>query len=79
LATTVQNRGNSLAIRIPKYIAEQVKIEEGSKIEIAAENQSIKIIPLKRKMTLGELLAKITPENRHEEIDFGLPQGNELI
>jgi len=30
-------------------------------------------------MTLGELLAKITPENRHEEIDFGLPQGNELI
>ncbi len=30
-------------------------------------------------MTLGELLVKITPENRHEEIDFGLPQGNELI
>lgn len=30
-------------------------------------------------MTLGELLTKITPENRHEEIDFGLPQGNELI
>jgi len=78
LATTVQNRGNSLAIRIPKYIAEQVKIEEGSKIEIAAENQSIKIIPLKRKMTLDERLAN-TPENRHEEIDFGLPQGNGLI
>jgi antitoxin component of MazEF toxin-antitoxin module len=49
LATTVQNWGNSLAIRIPKYIAEQVKIEEGSKIEIAAENQSIKNYTLEAK------------------------------
>ena len=31
------------------------------------------------KYTLEELLAKITPENRHEEIDFGGPVGKELL
>lgn len=29
--------------------------------------------------TLAELLAGITPENLHEEIDFGPPVGEELL
>lgn len=32
----------------------------------------------KDKPKLNDLLAKITPENRHEEIDFGI-KGRELI
>jgi antitoxin component of MazEF toxin-antitoxin module len=32
----------------------------------------------KPKYTLAELLAKITPENRHEYIDFGPTVGKEV-
>src|SRR5258706_53237 len=31
-----------------------------------------------RRYTLEELVARITPENRHEEIDWGPPVGNEV-
>ena len=32
----------------------------------------------KQKLTLDYLIANITPENRHPEIDFGTPVGNEI-
>lgn len=59
-------------------IAEQLAIRQGLELEMVIENQAIKLIPKKKKPTLEELLAKITPENRHSEIDFGV-EGNELF
>lgn len=78
MTTTVQKWGNSLAVRIPTNIAEQAAIEQGSEVEIQVNEQCITLIPKRRKPTLDELLAMITPENRHAEIDFGV-EGNELI
>lgn len=79
MTTTVQKWGNSLAIRIPSQIAEQVEISQGSEVEMrVVENKSIMLFPQKRKPTLQELLAQAKPENRHGEIDFG-SEGNEMI
>jgi antitoxin MazE len=78
VTTKVQKWGNSLAVRIPSVIAEKIAICQGSEMEMIVENQAIKLIPKKKKPTLEELLAKITPENRHAEIDFGV-EGNELL
>ena len=81
VTTTVQKWGNSLAIRIPSAVADQVSIKQGSEIEMrVVNNQEISLIPKKqpKKYSLNELLAKITPENRHKEIEFGI-EGNELI
>jgi antitoxin MazE len=78
MTTLVRKWGNSLAIRIPSHIAEMFSIEQGSEIEMRVENQEIKLVPKKKKPTLEELLAKVTPENRHCEIDFGV-EGNERI
>ena len=33
---------------------------------------------IKRESTLDELIAGITPENRHDEIDWGPPVGKEI-
>jgi antitoxin MazE len=78
-ATTVQKWGNSLAIRIPKDVAERVAINQGSELELNVVNgREIILVPKRKAPTLEELLAKITPENRHTEIDFGI-EGNELI
>ncbi|MFD1363141.1 AbrB/MazE/SpoVT family DNA-binding domain-containing protein [Lentibacillus salinarum] len=79
MTTKVQRWGNSLAVRIPKEIAEQYTLEQGSDIDIQRTDDGIKLIPKKRKPTLDDLLSQITPENQHEEIDFGKPQGDELI
>ena len=74
MATTVQKWGNSLAVRIPKDIAERVEIHQGSEMEMrVVENDgAITLVPKKqqKKYSLDELLAQCKPENRHEEIDF---------
>jgi len=82
LATTVQKWGNSLAVRIPKDIAEKVDIYQGAEMEMRVVEKEgfITLIPKKqqKKYSLDELLAQCKPENRHPEIDFGI-EGNELI
>ncbi|MCH1626445.1 AbrB/MazE/SpoVT family DNA-binding domain-containing protein [Ferdinandcohnia quinoae] len=79
LLTKVQKWGNSLAVRIPSNIAEKIEIEQGSEIELSLVNQVLTLKPKIRKATLDELLAKVTNENRHSEIDFGSTEGNELL
>ncbi|GGK25621.1 multidrug transporter MatE [Caldalkalibacillus thermarum] len=78
MTTKVQKWGNSLAVRIPSQIAEQLQIRQGSEMEIVVANGAITFRPKKKKPALDELLAKVTPENRHNEIDLGV-EGNELI
>lgn len=80
-ATTVQKWGNSLAVRIPREVAERIFIQQGSEMELCVvDDEKITLVPKHRpkKYTLEELLAKITPENRHQEIDFGV-DGHEMI
>ncbi|MCL6633958.1 MAG: AbrB/MazE/SpoVT family DNA-binding domain-containing protein [Alicyclobacillus herbarius] len=78
MTTTVQRWGNSLAIRIPRVVAERLAVQQGSEIELSVEDNAIILTPKQKKPTLEELLAKITPENRHVEVDFGV-EGNELL
>ncbi len=77
-----QKWGNSLGIRIPKEAADRIGIDQGSEMELSVIG-SEGVITLKpkrtrKKYTLEELISQITPENRHEEIDFGT-EGRELI
>ena len=69
--------GNSLAVRIPKALAEQTLIEEGSEVELSVTEGVLTIRPRALTYRLEELLAQVTPDNRHDEIDWGGPQGKE--
>lgn len=79
-ATTIQKWGNSLAVRIPKDIAERIKIQQGSEVNLVEKEGKIILMPKKPqiKYSLDDLLAQCKPENRHEEVDFGV-EGRELI
>ena len=79
MCSQVTQWGNSLAVRIPKAMAEQLSLAEDSAIDIEITNGRIVISPHRREYTLDELVAQITPENRVEEISFGPPVGAELI
>lgn len=74
----IQKWGNSLALRIPKSFALETKIEQGSTVEVALEKGQITVKPVKDEITLESLLADITEENLHTEIDFGRPEGKEV-
>ena len=74
----VQKWGNSLAIRIPKGVAKEAHIHEGSTVEFIGEEPSIVVRQPKRpKYSLDELLSKVTPENIHPEVDWGPSVGKE--
>ena len=69
--------GNSLAVRIPKALAEQTQIEAGSEVELSVADGALTIRRRAPTYRLEELLARVTPENRHDEVDWGEPQGKE--
>lgn len=70
--------GNSLAVRIPRPMADQVRIEEGQEVELSVVDGCLTIRPRPRGYTLDELLDQVTPENRHDEVDWGTPEGDEV-
>lgn len=75
MQTRVQKWGNSLGIRIPKHMAAKAGIEENTIVELESDKKGIRI--KSAKPTLQELVARITDDNRHEEVDWGAPKGRE--
>ncbi len=74
----IQKWGNGLALRIPKRFAELLGVEEGSEVELLYQDARLIVkLPLDQTYTLDEFVARITDENRHEEIDTGPSVGNE--
>ena len=71
--------GNSLAIRIPKAVAEKARMKEGDAVELIAGQGRIELRRAERIPSLDELIAKITPENRYDETDWGADVGREKV
>lgn len=67
--------GSSLAVRIPKPVAEQWGVREGSSIEMVPRGDQLAM--RKRAYCLADMVARITPDTIHAEVETGSPQGNE--
>lgn len=79
MTTKIQQWGNSLALRLPKEITKKFKLHKGSSVTLVQDTKNILIKPVcKNKMTLKDLVSKITPENIHSEVDWGKPVGKEI-
>jgi antitoxin MazE len=79
MLTKIQKWGNSLALRIPKAFAVDVQLENDSLVEISVVKGKIVITPVPApSWTLDELLAGITKDNLHTEVDTGPAIGNEI-
>ncbi|ETD23011.1 AbrB/MazE/SpoVT family DNA-binding domain-containing protein [Helicobacter macacae] len=73
LQTNVKKWGNSLAIRIPNAIVENLKLNDNTPLDIKVSKN--KII-LSKKEELSHLLGKINDDNLHTD-DFSTPRGKE--
>jgi antitoxin MazE len=79
MTAAIAKWGNSLAVRIPQAIAEQVQIQAGSAISIEIVDGKIVLTPQKRKKyTLDELLEGMNSENLHPEVSTSVAVGNEV-
>ena len=78
MRTRVQKWGNSLALRIPKAFAAEVGLQRETSVEVSMVDGKLVITPVtKPKLTLKQLLAKVTKENLHHEVDTSPAIGNE--
>jgi antitoxin MazE len=67
--TQVRKWENPIAICIPEELAAQAYLEEGMELEIKVVDGKVIISPIVQKYELSQLLAEMTPENFHNEID----------
>ena len=75
--TQISRWGNSLGLRLPKSIAREAQVDEGDTVDVSVRNGTIVIRPSRPTYSLQQLVAKITPRNRHDESDWGAPAGDE--
>lgn len=79
METRVQKWGNSLALRIPKPLASQIGLEPNSPVELSLRGRKLVIEPVSASgLKLDDLLARVTKDNIHGEVDTGSPTGREV-
>ena len=78
MKTRIQKWGNSLALRIPKSFAAESHLEQGMLVDVSLLDGKLLVTPLRPPaVTLEDLLAGITPQNLHHEVDTGPAVGHE--
>jgi antitoxin MazE len=79
MKTLMSKWGNSLAVRIPKPVAEAAELRDGDALDLDVEGPgAVRIRKHRQKPTLEDLVARITDQNRHDETDWGEPVGKEV-
>jgi antitoxin MazE len=69
--------GNSLALRLPKNIADGVRLKEGTQVELELQGDVLLVRPARPKYKLADLLSKKPKQRKHEEFDWGQAKGEE--
>lgn len=80
MRAVVKKWGNSASVRIPASIMAAAGLRLDQAVEVREENGRVVIEPITREeYDLADLLGGITPENIHDEVDFGAPVGHEAL
>jgi antitoxin MazE len=80
MQTKVQKWGNSLGVRIPRGLAEEVGLGAGTEVSLSAKDGELVLKPtVPCRIRLADLLADVTPENIHTSIDTGDALGAEAF
>jgi antitoxin MazE len=76
----VQKWGDTLAIRLPKAVSDQLGMADGTPVALKVEGDRLIVErQAPQRPTMRDLLAQCRPENRPETIDWGPPVGREFL
>lgn len=76
MTASIAKWGNSAALRLPKNILDALSLHIGDQVNIVQRGRTVVIEPCKP--SLDDLLEKVTPQNRHDEV-FTDQSGAELL
>ncbi|KLU26778.1 AbrB/MazE/SpoVT family DNA-binding domain-containing protein [Caballeronia mineralivorans] len=77
---TIQQWGNSLAVRIPAAVARSAHFEVGQEVEVTTEEVGVSVKPVgRRKLTLAEKLEQFDPAKHGGEAMETHPIGAEVF
>ena len=78
METRIRRWGNSLALRIPKALAAEAGLDYDAAVDLSLVDGQLVIVPLiEPGPTLDDLLAQVTDDNLHGEVDTGPAVGRE--
>lgn len=78
MQTRIQKWGNSLAIRIPKPFAVEIGLDQDMVVEVSLFEGKLLLEPIiEPKYSLEQLLADVTEDNLHHEVETGSAIGIE--
>jgi antitoxin MazE len=76
---TLQQWGNSLAVRIPSAVARSARFRVGQPVEVSAQDSSVLVRAIgEPKLTLAQKLAAFDPALHGGELMATSPVGNEV-
>jgi antitoxin MazE len=76
---TVQQWGNSLAVRIPSAVARSARFRVGQPVEVSAHDSNVLVRPIgEPKLTLAQKLAAFDPALHGGEVMASSPVGKEV-
>lgn len=77
---TVQQWGNSLAVRIPAAVARSARFKVGQPVEVSARDSNVLVKAVgKPKLTLAQRLAAFDPALHGGEVMATATVGNEVL
>lgn len=74
---TIAKWGNSLALRLPRSVAADAGLTEGSAVALRVEGKKLVVTHARPRYRLADLLARHKPRHRHAEVDWGEKRGKE--
>lgn len=78
MRVVVKKWGNSASVRIPASVMAAANLSIDTKVDIREESGRIIIEPIQED-ELAMMVADITPDNLHNEVDFGPALGKEVF
>jgi antitoxin MazE len=77
---TISKWGDSLALRLPRRVADQLHLGEGTTVELEVADGVLKVTPPRKRFKLSELIQgepKRDEQASSHEVDWGGPRGDE--
>jgi antitoxin MazE len=76
----IQKWGNSLALRLPKVLAGEADLKEGSEVDLMRTKEGVLLRKRRsRDYRLDDLLEKVSAKNIHPETNWGRDTGREVL
>ena len=75
---SIRKWGNSAGVRIPSALLKAAHLNIDTPVQLREENGRIIVepVPIEHR-SLEQLMAEVTPDTLHDEVDFGEAQGSE--